>query len=133
MTSHTLFFDGCCKGNPGPGGAGAVLYDAKGNEIWTQSVYVGEKTTNNIAEYTGLVIGLQEARKRETTNLFVKGDSLLVIKQMRGEYKVNSENIKGLFLQAKELEKQFTNITFSHVYRKDNSRADELSNQGLVK
>jgi ribonuclease HI len=133
MTSHTLFFDGCCKGNPGPGGAGAVLFDAEGNEIWSQSVYVGDKTTNNIAEYTGLVIGLQEARKKEIAHLSVKGDSLLAIKQMRGEYKVNSVNIKGLFLQAKELEKQFKIITFSHVYRKDNSRADALSNEGLLK
>jgi ribonuclease HI len=133
MTLYTLFFDGCCKGNPGPGGAGALLYDAEGNEIWSQNVYVGEKTTNNIAEYTGLVIGLQEAVKREIKHLQVKGDSLLAIKQMRGEYKVNSENIRGLFLQAKELEKQFANIIFIHVYRKDNSRADDLSNQGLVK
>jgi len=133
MTFHTLYFDGCCKGNPGPGGAGAVLYDAKGSEIWSHSVYVGEKTTNNVAEYTGLLIGLQEAKKREISHLSVKGDSLLVIKQMRGEYKVNSENIKGLFLQAKELEKQFTSIEFNHVYRKDNSRADALSNEGLLK
>jgi len=133
MTTYTLFFDGCCKGNPGPGGAGAVLYDAEGKEIWNQSVFVGEKTTNNIAEYTGLLIGLQEAKKREIANLSVKGDSLLVIKQMRGEYKVNSENIKELFLQSKELEKQFIRISFIHVYRKDNSRADALSNEGLLK
>ena len=133
MTTYTLFFDGCCKGNPGPGGAGAVLYDAEGKEIWNHSVFVGEKTTNNIAEYTGLLIGLQEAKKREIANLSVKGDSLLVIKQMRGEYKVNSENIKELFLQSKELEKQFIRISFIHVYRKDNSRADALSNEGLLK
>jgi len=130
--SYTLFFDGCCKGNPGRGGAGAVLYDdATGKEIWSESFFVGEKTTNNIAEYTGLFIGLKEAVKREIKHLQVKGDSLLVIKQMRGEYKVTSENIRGLFLQAKELEKQFLKIEFIHIYRKDNQRADTLSNEGV--
>jgi ribonuclease HI len=129
---HEIYFDGCCKGNPGKGGAGVVLYDATGKEIWNHNLFIGNKTTNNIAEYTGLVIGLQEATRREIKELRVKGDSLLVIKQMRGEYKVTSENIRGLFLQAKELEKQFTNIEFIHVYRKDNKRADELSNQSLL-
>ena len=130
--SYTLFFDGCCKGNPGRGGAGAVIHDdVTAKEIWSSSVFVGDKTTNNIAEYTGLLLGLQEAVKREIKHLLVKGDSLLAIKQMRGEYKVNSENIRGLFLQAKELEKQFISIKYLHVYRKDNHHADALSNEGL--
>jgi ribonuclease HI len=131
--SYTLFFDGCCKGNPGRGGAGAVVYDATGKEIWSESVFVGDKTTNNVAEYTGLLLGLKEAVKREIKHLQINGDSLLVIKQMRGEYKVSSENLRGLFLQAKEMEKQFEKVHYVHVYRKDNQRADALSNEGLQK
>jgi len=130
--SYILFFDGCCKGNPGPGGAGAVLY--KGEiEIWSDSAFVGKKVTNNIAEYTGLIIGLKQAIKVGIKNITVNGDSQLVIKQMTGAYKVTSENLIELHKIAKQLEKSFDSISFNHVYRKDNKRADALSNDGLVK
>ena len=129
---YLFYFDGCCKGNPGPGGAGAVLYNNE-QEIWSDCMFVGDKVTNNIAEYTGLLMGLQFATKQSNIkNLIVKGDSQLVIKQMRGEYKVNSENIKNLYKKAKEYEKMFESVQYLHVYRKDNKRADELSNKGLL-
>ena len=129
--NYVLFFDGCCKGNPGPGGAGAVLYKDK-IEIWSDSIFVGKKVTNNIAEYTGLIIGLKQAIKVGIKNIKVNGDSQLVIKQMTGNYKVNSENLIELYKTAKQLEKSFDSISFNHVYRKDNKRADSLSNDGLV-
>jgi len=129
--NYVLFFDGCCKGNPGPGGAGAVLYKDK-IEIWSDSIFVGKKVTNNIAEYTGLIIGLKQAIKVGIKNIKVNGDSQLVIKQMTGNYKVNSENLIELYKIAKQLEKSFDSISFNHVYRKDNKRADSLSNDGLV-
>ena len=122
-----LYFDGSSKHNPGRGGAGAVLYD-KDTEIFALSHFVGENVTNNFAEYTGLVIGLTECIKRGIKQLCVKGDSLLVIQQMRGVYKVKSENLKGLYCQAKDLVSQFETIEFIHVYREENKRADELSN-----
>jgi ribonuclease HI len=129
--NFVIYFDGCCKGNPGPGGAGAVLYK-NDKEIWSDCMFVGEKVTNNISEYAGLLMGLQFATNQSNIkNLIIKGDSLLVIKQMKGEYKVNSENIKELFKKAKEYEKQIGNVEYLHVYRKDNKRADELSNKGL--
>ena len=132
---YTLYFDGCCKGNPGPGGAGAVLYK-NDKEIWSESIFVGDKVTNNIAEYTGLLTGLQYVvNQGQIKTLFVKGDSLLVIKQMRGEFKVNSTNLIELFARAKSLSSNsfFDKIEFEHVYRDKNKRADELSNEGLLK
>jgi len=127
-----LFFDGCSKGNPGLSGAGAVIYK-NGIEIYNESVFVGTKETNNKAEYTGLIIGLNEAVKRNIKNLNVKGDSEFVIKQMKGEYKVKSPNIIESYQKAKKLEKQFHSIKFEHVYREHNKRADELSNEGMTK
>lgn len=126
-----LYFDGSSKRNPGRGGAGAVLYtqtDTNRSEMFALSHFVGENVTNNFAEYTGLVIGLTECLKRGVKQLCVKGDSLLVIQQMRGVYKVKSENLKGVYTQAKDLASQFEAIEFIHVYREENMRADELSN-----
>ena len=128
--TYSLYFDGCSKGNPGKSGAGAVIY--KNNmEVFSISIFVGEKETNNVAEYNGLLIGLKEAIKLNIKELEVKGDSLLVIKQMIGEYQVKAPALLKLYTEAKKMTKYFNKITFNHVYRKDNKRADELSNQGL--
>jgi ribonuclease HI len=125
-----LKFDGCSKGNPGLSGAGAVIYK-NGIEIWSKSIFVGKNNTNNEAEYTGLIIGLEEAVNMSLESLDVEGDSLLVIKQMRGEYKVKSEKLLSLYIKAKSYEKMIKEIDFNHVYREKNIRADELSNLGL--
>ena len=127
---YTLFFDGCSKGNPGKSGAGAVLYNNE-IEIWSKAHFVGDKQTNNYAEYMGLIIGLEEALKQNIPFLQVKGDSLLVIRQMKGEYKVKSQNILELYKKAISLAKNIKHIEFMHVYRKDNKRADALSNEAL--
>lgn len=129
--TYKLEFDGCSKGNPGRAGAGAVLYEGS-REIWADAKYVGDKETNNVAEYTGLIMGLHEARRRNISRLLVRGDSELVIKQMNGQYAVKSENIRHYHQAAKDLASQFKWIEFRHVYRKDNARADELSNKGLL-
>jgi ribonuclease HI len=128
----SLYFDGCSKGNPGPAGAGAVIY-YDNHEIWSDSIFVGNKETNNIAEYSGLILGLNKAIQLDIKNLLVFGDSQLVINQMNGVYKVKSENMKPLYNTALEKSKFFSNINFEHVYRNDNKRADELSNIGLNK
>lgn len=129
---YCMMFDGCSKGNPGPAGAGAVIYE-NNNEIWSQSVYVGCRKTNNYAEYSGLLLGLKEAVRRNIKVLIVKGDSEIVIKQMLGKYSVKSENLLNLNKQAKELERHFDKIFYFHVYRESNARADALSNEGLAK
>ena len=126
---YSLYFDGCSKGNPGKAGAGAVIY-LDGEEMWAGIKNLG-KQTNNYAEYSGLILGLKKAIDLGIKEIQVYGDSMLVIKQLRGEYKVNSPNIKYLYEQSKELSTQFETIAFSHVYRENNIRADELSNNAL--
>ena len=83
---YLLKFDGCSKGNPGLAGAGAVIYHDN-KEIWYDSFFVGEKFTNNHAEYAGLILGLQQAKDMEIKSLRIEGDSQLVINQMKGIYK----------------------------------------------
>jgi ribonuclease HI len=128
---YVLFFDGCSKHNPGPSGAGAVLYH-NGVEIWSKAVFVGNKETNNVAEYTGMIIGLTRAVELGLRKLVVKGDSNLVIQQMNGKFRVNAPNMKPLFATARNLVRHFESIQFIHVYRHLNTRADELSNLGLI-
>ena len=130
-SEYLLQFDGCSKGNPGLSGAGAVIYNYE-NEIWGKSAFIGEKSTNNEAEYNGLLIGLLEAKNMGIRHLAVEGDSMLVIKQMRGEYKVKSDKLFDLYNQAKQISDSFETITFTHIYRANNKRADELSNLALL-
>jgi ribonuclease HI len=123
-----LYFDGCAKGNPGLGGCGAVLYN-DGAEIWNSCKFLGHRITNNEAEYSGLLIGLQHLVEMGCCDpVIIKGDSRLVIKQMRGEFKVGSPNLIPLHAQCMELSKKIEHIVFTHVYRTENKRADELAN-----
>jgi len=128
---YILKFDGCSKGNPGPAGAGAVIYK-NGEIFWKSSAYVGKKETNNVAEYVGMLIGLQEAVKKNIKEIHVYGDSLLVIKQMRKEYAVNSFSLKPYNKKAFELAKQIGKVSYSHIYRDQNALADRLANEGLL-
>ena len=136
---YTMYFDGCSKGNPGPGGAGAVIYakeeeaeDQEHKEIVALTEWVGVKVTNNYAEYSGLRAGLRSALELGIKELLVCGDSLLVIKQICGQYKVQSPNLLGIYNECKELSVQFEQIEFQHVYRDNNKRADKLSNDALL-
>lgn len=130
-TKYEMYFDGCSKGNPGAGGAGAVIYADK-EEISAQCVYVGSRVTNNYSEYTGIKIGLERAQELGIKNLTVYGDSLLVIKQMAGLYAVKSPNLLEIYGICKTLASTFESIEFIHVYRDKNKRADGLSNDGLL-
>jgi ribonuclease HI len=125
-----LRFDGCSKGNPGLAGAGAVIYHNE-KEIWCGSQFIGHNESNNYAEYMGLIVGLKKAIRFGITELDVEGDSMVVIKQMNGEYKVNSKNLMDLYLKAQELKTNFDYISFTHIYRENNSRADELCNEAI--
>jgi ribonuclease HI len=135
IAPHILFkmnFDGCSKGNPGFAGAGAVI-SMNENEIWSDSFFIGEKITNNHAEYTGLIRGLQQAIEFDIRHLIVEGDSLLVINQMKGNYKCESNNIIELYNRAKDLSELFETINFVHILRNKNKRADELANFAVKK
>ncbi len=129
---YKLQFDGCSKSNPGIAGAGAVIYKFN-EEISYKIKFVGNNETNNVAEYTGLIIGLKEAINLGIKEIDVEGDSMLIIKQMKGEYKVKSANLIKLYNEAKVLEKEFNIINFKHIYRENNKRADELSNMAISK
>jgi ribonuclease HI len=122
-----MYFDGCSKGNPGLGGAGAVIY-YNNDEIWNGSSFVGTNITNNYAEYSGLIMGLQKAIDMNIKNLSVFGDSELIINHMTGKYKCNSLNLIELYEKSKELEGFFDTIQYTHIVRSLNKRADTLSN-----
>ena len=128
---HIMFFDGCSKGNPGLAGAGAVIY-TNNEEVWSGSSFVGKQSTNNEAEYSGLILGLKKALEMNIKTLLVKGDSQLVIYQMMGKYKCNSPNLLPLYQAAKNMEKSFDKIEYTHVLRNLNNRADELSNIAIM-
>lgn len=127
---YILHFDGCCKGNPGKSGAGAVMYKDN-EEIWSCSKYLG-KGTNNQAEYKALILGLEKAVELSISDLCVFGDSQLVINQVNGIYKVSSSQIKPLYEKVNELKNKIENVEFYHVYRHENERADRLANDGLL-
>ena len=126
---YTMNFDGASRGNPGLSGAGAVIYK-NGEEIWHSCKFVGTKT-NNQSEYSALILGLKGALTLNITNLSVLGDSLLVINQVNGIYKVKSASIFDLYEEVLVLKAQFALVKFNHVYREYNKRADELSNLAL--
>lgn len=128
--NYKLQFDGCSKSNPGLAGCGAVIY-YNDKEIWSDYLFVGKSETNNKAEYSGLLLGLEAANKLNIKTLLVEGDSLLVINQMIGKYKCNSPNLIELYDKSKELEKKFDNVFYQHIYRNFNKRADYLSNEAI--
>lgn len=126
----TAYFDGGARSNPGPGGYGVYIVDDAGNVLAELSGSLGT-TTNNIAEYNGLIVALQWAVDHDLTQLAVKGDSLLIIEQMRGNYKVKNEGLKPLHMKARMLVMQIGNVSFEHVRREHNKEADRLSNVGM--
>ncbi len=131
LLNYRLNFDGCSKGNPGKAGIGAVLYCGE-DELWYSNQYIGIKT-NNESEYMALIMGLKAAISRSIDELLVCGDSMLVINQMNGTYKVKNQNLFELYTCAKQLCTNFKYIEFKHVYRQFNKRADKLANDTLIK
>ena len=126
----TAYFDGGARGNPGPAGYGVYIVDALGNVLSEQHGSLGT-ATNNIAEYRGLIAALQWAVEHNASPFVVKGDSQLIIEQMRGNYKVKNEGLKPLYLQARMLVMQIGDVRFEHVPREQNKDADRLSNLGM--
>ena len=126
----TAYFDGGARGNPGPAGWGVYIVGDNGEVLAELSGALGI-ATNNIAEYHGLIAALQWAADHDVTALAVKGDSQLLIEQMRGNYKVKNEGLKPLYLKARLLVMQIGNVMFEHVRREQNKDADRLSNLGM--
>ncbi|HTE22713.1 MAG TPA: 4a-hydroxytetrahydrobiopterin dehydratase [Candidatus Limnocylindria bacterium] len=125
-----LYADGGSRGNPGPSASGYVLLDEDDTVIIKSGVYLGI-TTNNQAEYQSLKFGLEEAQKLGASEVEVYMDSLLVINQMRGIFKVKNRDLWPIHEAIKEVAKQFKKITFTHVPREFNKLADAEVNETL--
>ena len=126
----TAYFDGGARQNPGPAGYGVFIVDDSGTVLAELHGALGI-ATNNIAEYRGLIAALQWAVDNDVTEITIKGDSLLIVEQMRGNYKVKNEGLKPLHMQARMLVMQIGNVKFAHVPREQNMDADRLSNVGM--
>lgn len=121
-----LHCDGASSGNPGPAGVGMVLTDLDGTEFQAWGIPIG-KATNNVAEYRALIAGLQRALKINVKSIKVLSDSQLMVRQLNGDYRVKSSNLKPLYRRAKKLFQQFDEWSIEHVDRELNSRADEIA------
>ena len=126
----TAYTDGGARGNPGPAGYGVHILDTDGNTLAELVGPLG-RATNNVAEYSGLIAALQWALDHGHRRVRVRMDSELVIKQMRGEYKVRHATMQQLHADAKRLIAQLDRVTFEHVRREQNKVADGLSNQAM--
>ena len=125
-----LFTDGGSRGNPGPAAYGFVLEADDGTVLAAEGHAIGE-ATNNVAEYSGLVAGLRRALELQLPNVEVVSDSELMVKQMRGEYRVKNEALRSLFTEANGLARRLGRVEYRHVKRAHNELADRLVNEAL--
>ena len=125
-------FDGGSRGNPGPAGFGVVVRDARDEEtpLVVAGRFVG-RATNNVAEYKGLVFALGKARELGATQTTVRGDSELVIKQMKGQYRVKNANLKPLWEEATAIASAIGNVKYVHNLRDANQTADRMANLAM--
>lgn len=138
----TVWFDGACSGNPGPMGAGAIVElagrrhkvvmppDGSGGARALEAMRHG---TSNQAEYHGLIAGLRHALAMGAEAVAVRGDSQVVVRQLRGEYDVRAPGLRGLNLEARGLLAQFRAVDLGWVPREENAAADAAANEGLAR
>ena len=122
--------DGGARGNPGPAAIGVVIRDSSGEVVADAAEAIGT-ATNNVAEYRALLRGIELAAAHGATELELLGDSELVVKQVRGEYKVKDQGLKPLHAEARAALSAFERWSFDHVRREQNAEADALVNQAL--
>jgi ribonuclease HI len=126
----SLYVDGASRGNPGPAGAGAVLYGPQGEKRAEDSRYLGE-TTNNVAEYQALLLGLELAQKLGVQSLYVYTDSQLMARQLLGAYQVKKSHLLPLWQKAREELQKLAAYDISHLDRSFNYEADRLARQAI--
>ena len=127
--SIEIYTDGAARGNPGPAGIGVILRNDE-KILLEVSDYIGE-TTNNIAEYTALIRGLEEAIDMDEKSVRVFCDSELIVKQINGEYRVKNEGLAPLYNNVKALIHKFKKIEIFYISRENNKEADKLANRGI--
>jgi ribonuclease HI len=125
-----LYTDGGARGNPGPAAFAYVLEGEDGTVLAAHGEAIGT-ATNNVAEYRALVAGLVRAGDVGATELEVRSDSELMVKQMRGEYRVKNQELQRLFLEASQAARSLGRVTYTHVRREQNELADSLVNEAL--
>lgn len=128
--NYILYIDGASRGNPGPAGIGVVILDDKKKKIREMYKYIG-LTTNNVAEYSALIHGLEETARLEADKVTVKMDSEFVVKQLSGEYRVKDPAIRTLFEKSLSILKNFKNFEIKHIDREKNREADKLANKAI--
>lgn len=132
MKKIIIYSDGGARGNPGPAGIGAVLYDEQKNLLAEISSYLGI-ATNNQAEYKALIAAIKKAKDLGAKEIDCFLDSELVVKQLRREYKVKNAELAPLFLEVHNLSLNFNKIEYTHVRRELNKEADKLANEAMDK
>jgi len=125
-----IYTDGASKGNPGPSGAGGIIYDSSGTIIAKISENLNTQT-NNVAEYLALKLTLERAIELNLKCVEVFMDSKLVVEQIQGRWKIKNEHLKEIHTQIQSLLFNFEQISFTHIYRHFNKIADNLANQGI--
>ena len=126
----TLFTDGGARGNPGPAAYGYVIEDEGGETLAARGEAIGV-ATNNVAEYSALLAGLEKAAELGVTELDVVSDSELMVRQMLGQYKVKNEALRGLWEDAHRLARKIDRVAYRNVRREHNQLADRLVNEAL--
>lgn len=129
VTELVVSCDGAARGNPGPAGAGAVIATPEGRIVDEIARGLG-RTTNNVAEYTAVILGLERARELGATDVTLRSDSLLLVNQLTGRFKVRTAHLRPLHARATELARAFPRIRIRHVPRAQNAEADRLANLG---
>jgi ribonuclease HI len=125
-----LYSDGAARGNPGPAGAGAVIISPDGHIVAKVGKFLGD-STNNVAEYMGLILGLKRAKAMGIKELEVYSDSELLVKQLAGDYAVKADHLRPLHDEAKALLGGFSFIEVRHIPREENEQADAMSNRAI--
>ena len=128
--SYRANIDGGSRGNPGPASYGVVVRDGRDEIVAQLKKYIG-RATNNVAEYYALIAALDYAQSHGLRNLQIESDSELLVRQMRGHYKVKSADLRPLFERAKKMSQALESFRITHVFREQNSHADALANEAL--
>ena len=126
-----IYIDGGARGNPGPAGVGVHIETADDGTVLFQGGWFLGRATNNVAEYNGLVNGLARAKALTADCVEIRSDSELLVKQMRGEYRVRNAALRELYQEASTLCRKFSEVTFTHVRREGNKDADRLANMAM--
>lgn len=139
MKKIIIYTDGASRGNPGKSSIGVVFCNEKGQTIKEYSEYLGDKLTNNEAEYRAVIFALKKFKSlfskklAKSSEVQICSDSELMIKQLSGEYKLINENIQKMFIEIWNLKLDFAKVKFKRIPREKNKQADALANQALNK